>query len=110
MNKCRECNFENGENVMYCQNCGTKLMVKKALFQKENAKLWAGFNMKGNSIAPLACMGIENQAERELGKVSTIPKLARVQPREDGSWFCPDCGELNIAYSKNCKGCGRDFV
>ena len=66
--------------------------------------------MKGGSIAPLACLGTEKRAEQELGKVSTIPQLAHVKPRDDGSWFCPDCGALNAIHVRNCKDCGRDFI
>ena len=110
MRVCKQCGLKNEENVRYCQKCGAKLECRVRLFQKENFKLWGGFNMKGISIAPLACMGIKNEAERELGKVSKIPKLAHVKPREDGSWFCPDCGDLNARFTKKCKGCGRDFI
>lgn len=110
MNTCKKCCTTNEAGVKYCQQCGSEIVMKKSFFKIENFKLWAGFNVKGGSIAPLACMGIEKQAEKELGKVSTIPHLTHVRPKEDGSWFCPDCGELNPAHARNCKGCGRDFV
>lgn len=112
MRECSKCKKQYEDNVTYCQNCGEKLTQKKAGkgVHDKNARLWAGFNMKGSSLAPLACMSNENVAEREFGKVSTIPDLAKVTPKEDGSWYCPDCGEHNAPYARNCKGCGRDFV
>lgn len=110
MNKCKKCGEFNEKGVRFCQNCGAQIVPKRKFFDRDNFKLWAGFNVKGGSIAPLACLGIEKQAEKELGKVSTIPQLAHVKPKGDGSWFCPDCGELNNTHARTCKGCGRDYI
>lgn len=106
--KCKNCSFENIIGTNYCQNCGAKLK-KKHFFQFSNTKYIAGMGHKGSSIAPLGVMSIENQT-KDLGEHVLQKHLVKVCPRNDGSWFCPDCGELNPKYSQFCKRCGRDFL
>ena len=38
-------------------------------------------------------------------KHSTVD--TRVEMKENGDWYCPDCGERNGAGHMFCKGCGR---
>ncbi len=108
--KCKICGVENLDGTRYCQNCGSKLEQKLSdKLPWKNAKVYAGLGHKGSSIAPLGAMAIEKQS-RELGEVTKHENLIKVCPRPDGTWYCPDCGELNEQYKTFCKNCGRDYV
>ncbi len=108
--KCKICKAENLPGTHYCQNCGGKLKVKNSgglLWEK--GKAFAGLGHKGSSIAPLGAMAVENQG-KEFGEMTFRKNLVKVCPKKDGSWYCPDCGELNEQYKNFCKNCGRDYV
>lgn len=111
--RCIHCRTENVEGTTYCQNCGAKMAVKVSL--RESLRLWgnkkafAGMGIRGTSIAPLAAMSIEKSGEWLENQKKKGKKLVPVRPLEDGSWYCPDCGELNQKHTTFCKGCGRDF-
>lgn len=108
--ECNICGMENLDGTHYCQGCGCKLKKKTfGGFPWKSAKAFTGLGHKGSSIAPLGAMAIENQS-KELGKVTVHKTLVKVCPREDGTWYCPDCGELNGQYKNFCKNCGRDYV
>lgn len=108
--KCQTCGAENSEGTHYCQNCGGKLKVKvSGRFSWEHGTAFAGLGHKGSSIAPLGAMAIENQG-KDLGKITVRKNLVKVCPRKDGSWYCPDCGELNEKYKNFCRNCGRDYI
>lgn len=108
--ECKTCGTENLDGTHYCQNCGSKLKQKiPGGFPWKNAKAYAGLGHKGPSIAPLGAMAIENQS-KEFAKTDTHTNLVKVCPRQDGTWYCPDCGELNEQYKNFCKNCGRDYV
>lgn len=108
--KCSNCTFDNVDGTRYCQRCGTKLKIRVPLFDFgwKNSRYSAGAGQKGSSMAPLGAMAVEKQAN-SLGNVKNSKNLVKVHPLKDGSWYCPDCGELNAKYTLNCKGCGRDF-
>lgn len=108
--KCKNCNFKNLDGTKYCQRCGRSLKTKRPpLFSWKDTKVYAGLGHWGSSIAPLGAMKIENTAS-ELGGVTKRSNLVKVQPLEDGSWYCPDCGTKNNPRTMFCKGCGRDFT
>lgn len=107
--KCKKCGFENLFGTKYCQRCGEVVKVKKRFWNSKNTKYAAGAGQKGVSLAPLGAMAIEEQA-KELGPVTTHKNLVKVCPMVDGTWYCPDCGELNRKDSNFCKGCGRDYI
>ncbi len=109
MTTCKKCNASNMPGTKYCQRCGSKLKETAKLFDWKNTKFLAGAGNKGPSIAPLAMMSVAN-GTKDLGPVTTVKNLVKVNPLEDGRWYCPDCGELNAKHSFVCKGCGRDFV
>lgn len=110
--KCGKCSFENLEHTAYCQRCGTKLRQKKTLgrlLKSLDLKDIAGAGAKGVSAAPMAGRVIEDQA-KEVSVPGGMPaKKAKVLPLDDGSWFCPDCGEHNRTGTAFCKGCGRSI-
>ena len=107
--KCKECDTENLDGTKYCCNCGAKLKLKMGKASWGGSKPLAGVGQKGSSLAPLGAMAIKRQSA-ELGKVTTHTTLIKVVPKEDSTWYCPDCGELNPKFSTFCKGCGRDYV
>lgn len=108
--ECRICGMENLDGTHYCQTCGSRLKQKAfGGIPWKNAKAFAGLGHKGPSIAPLGAMAIESQS-KELGEVTARKTLVKVCPRKDGTWYCPDCGELNGQYKNFCKNCGRDYV
>lgn len=42
--------------------------------------------------------------------IASVPKApVKIIPKDDGSWYCPDCGQHNEKSRRVCKGCGRDF-
>ena len=107
--KCKHCEFDNLDGTKYCQRCGKKLSNHLIDSKWNKTKYLAGTGHKGSSLAPLGGMAIENQA-KSLGGIITHKHLTKVCPLEDGSWYCPDCGEPNPKHSTFCKGCGRDYV
>lgn len=107
--KCKYCEFENLDGTNYCQRCGKKLTRSLGHSKWKKQKYLAGNGTRGSSLAPLGGIAIENQA-KSLGGILTHKHLVKVSPLENGSWYCPDCGELNAKYSRFCKGCGRDYV
>lgn len=102
--KCRKCGFENYSGTRYCQRCGQAQKVKAPLFG-DNLAYIAGAGDKDISIAPL--LASQNNKTDNLVK-SRVASKVKVNPLEDGRWYCPDCGELNEKFAKTCKGCGRD--
>jgi predicted amidophosphoribosyltransferase len=103
---CKNCGFENLEGTNYCQKCGKKLIVKNKFIKSLDFGSVSGTGAKGVSVAPLAAKAISNEA----GKIKQNKnKIVKVIPLKDGSWHCPDCGQLNKPYSLYCKGCGRDI-
>ncbi|MDO4454301.1 MAG: zinc ribbon domain-containing protein [Eubacteriales bacterium] len=109
--KCAKCSFENSAGTTYCQNCGAHLKTKQKFFQWRDMKYLCGLTHRGVSIAPLGAMAVENQGKSlECPTSNPRKSFVKVQPRQDGTWYCPDCGELNQKYSQICKGCGRDFL
>lgn len=101
---CRKCKFENHDGTKFCQNCGAELSYKKSL----NLKGIAGMGMKGVSAAPLAARTVEGQANQLKNQSAKNKIHVKTLPLEDGSWYCPDCGEHNKASAYFCSGCGRD--
>jgi len=98
---CKKCNFENYDGTRFCQKCGAELTSKR-LFDLKGI---AGLGMKGVSAAPLAARTIEGQSKEFKNKSKVYVKT---QPLNDGSWYCPDCGQYNKVSSYFCSGCGRD--
>lgn len=102
---CRKCNFQNYDGTKFCQKCGEKLPCKSFL----NLNGIAGMGMKGVSIAPLGAKSVQNQAKEEFKDTGAKNSVhVKTVPLEDGSWYCPDCGEYNSSFALFCSGCGRD--
>lgn len=110
MIKCNYCKFENLNDTRYCQKCGKRLSGHTSLLGWKALQPLAGTGARGTSIAPIAALTIDEQAQ-ELGVDKSPANVQRVNviPLPDGSWFCPECGDHNKPYSRICSGCGRDF-
>lgn len=106
--KCKHCGFENAEGSRFCQGCGTALDQKKRGIKGENLKFAAGTGLKDSSLAPLIAMNIEKDAAQNK-KAPAQNAPVKIVPKDDGSWYCPDCGQHNVKGRRVCKGCGRDY-
>ncbi|MEA5011873.1 MAG: zinc ribbon domain-containing protein [Angelakisella sp.] len=106
MSRCEKCNANNQESANFCYNCGSGLKKKTSIFSRNHIKYVSGLGHKGVSLAPLAEMAIEN-APFMIDHPEPEP-CAKVITKEDGSWFCPCCGELNSKTALFCKGCSKD--
>ena len=89
---------------------GEKLKKKKAKSSFRGLIPISGLGQTGQkgaspSLAPLAGFAIEKQA-KELGESHRNPKYPciKIVPLDDGTWYCPLCGEKNTGSF--CKGCG----
>lgn len=114
MKICKDCGFSNLDGTNYCQGCGSYLNSKKAKNMQNkkrgNFGFLAGNGLKDVSIAPLAILGLEKMAQKDLDLQKLNKKsYVKVIPLENGDWYCPDCGEYNQPHSFHCKGCGREF-
>lgn len=98
MIKCRACGQENCRDTRYCQKCGGELPAK---FTYKLGFL-AGNGLKEASVAPIMTSDFCSPTVRARRKVPVFPL-------EDGSWFCPDCGDKNLKAAVFCRGCGREL-
>lgn len=103
---CKSCNYENPEQSKYCQHCGTTLTKKHRFSLGNESRTIAGTGTRGISIAPLGGLAVEKQAA-EMATEQIKKKFPRivVKPLEDGTWYCPLCGDKNKRQNI-CKGCG----
>lgn len=106
--KCTICSYENPEQSKYCQHCGTELKRRHKFGLGNESRTIAGTGARGSSIAPLGGLAVESQAaEMAAGKIKNkFPRII-IKPLEDGTWYCPLCGDKNIGQNI-CKGCGFD--
>lgn len=87
----------------YCQHCGTSLHVKVGKVARVNNctnKTKEVVRSKDVAVIPLT------KRQRNIsGRV--IPRMI-ITPHEDGTWFCPLCGDKNTGLG--CKSCGFEVV
>lgn len=112
--RCKACHHENQENAHFCTECGAQLEEEEkgsgsflthsfAANPNNNMQYARGFN-------PSALVDSEllehTMTEDGIGmEQKTID--TRVEKKENGDWYCPDCGEENTSGHMCCKGCGR---
>ena len=105
---CQKCGFENYPHTKYCQKCGSSIvtLTKDKFFHFFLGGI-ARICNPSYTIAPLIGLQLDN-----TNQISNSPsyKNVPVVPLEDGSWYCPDCGEHNNKNRYICYGCGRDFI
>lgn len=104
MRKCSRCSFENYSEANYCQKCGKYIKGRRISLCHVFAGGLAKFANSGYVMAPLIGLQIDSSKKSNLKK-SNIPII----PLEDGSWYCPDCGEHNKKNQFICRGCGKEY-
>ncbi|WP_455717811.1 hypothetical protein [Anaerosporobacter sp.] len=96
--KCSKCSFNNPVGSKYCQHCGTRLHVQAGKVARVNGsenRTKDGVRSQGVTVIPLA------KKHRDIsGKI--MPQIS-ITPHEDGTWFCPLCGDKNAELI--CKSC-----
>lgn len=101
--KCSKCSFNNPVGSKYCQHCGTRLHVRVGKVARVNTsdnRMINGVRSQEVAVIPLT------KKDRDIsGKI--IPRIS-ITPREDGTWFCPLCGDKNTGFS--CKSCKFERV
>ena len=93
---CKECGFDNDNVAKYCQKCGSHLKPKKSLkkiMESLNFGSISGSGAKGVSIAPL--VGIDIDKNNREYEYATGKRVRKHYSLEDGSWYCPYCGNKN---------------
>ena len=111
---CRKCHHENQETAHFCTECGAQLEEgekKRRSFLEHgfapdpnaNMQLSRGFNPS----AVVDSVSLEKTMVEDSGGGQHRTVDTRVEMKEDGNWYCPDCGERNTAGHMSCKGCGR---
>lgn len=105
---CKKCKFYNSKGTRYCQNCGNPLKKSfQGFLESLNLSGLAGIGLKDSSIAPLITEDfLRKTSGSQSYSVNGHDKIPVIQ-KEDGSWFCPDCGEKNKKNAICCKNCGR---
>ena len=76
-------------------------------FESLNFEPLVGLSKRGTNFDPLFSIStstLTHDCARTDANHRNIPAV----PKKDGTWFCPDCGNKNIAYSMFCSECGRD--
>lgn len=107
MIKCNLRNYFNITGTRYCQKCGNFIKRKSFVnfFKGMNFGGIAGLGSRGVSIAPATQLTMEISGKFEKYSKSK-KKTVMVVPLEDGTWYCPDCGQYNKSHSYICLGCG----
>lgn len=103
MVECLKCHFENYDGTVYCQKCGNYLKKSKVHLNHGFFGAIAKLSNSGNTMAPLVGLQVDANAKNTTKTHHKAPII----PLEDGSWYCPDCGEHNKKAQYICRGCGR---
>lgn len=113
---CNSCNYPNNDNANFCCRCGAELyndtLVSESIgntataFSIPTAGVRAFSGVNGNYALQTAAMAVRNSV-KEHETLREYTTNVKVQPMENGDWFCPDCGELNNHNDRSCRGCGK---
>lgn len=114
---CENCHHWNEKSASFCMGCGAALKSKEPLKQRwidhplaqglppdpnANMQLSRGFNPAAVVNAQMTERGTVSPSEQDGVRVH-----AKVERKEQGDWYCPDCGEWNANGRVCCRGCGR---
>ena len=94
--KCGKCSFSNLAGSRYCQHCGTRLYVRRGKITREQVnetRTIEGVRAHVVSATPLA--------KRYRNTSGSIMPRIPITPQEDGTWFCPLCGDENTMFECN---------
>lgn len=100
MKICSKCSFNNQDPARYCQHCGTLLVEGKRSLRDRIKNRKYRSEEKGISVVPLASLEFDKNPNR-----NTRSKVTQGHSLEDGSWFCPYCGQKNKVYQFSCSKC-----
>nr|WP_302598952.1 zinc ribbon domain-containing protein [uncultured Cellulosilyticum sp.] len=99
MKLCSKCNFNNQDPARYCQHCGALLETKRSLMDRiRNRK----FRSEDKNVSAIPVTGLEFVKNQDR---NTRSKVTQGHSLEDGSWFCPYCGQKNKVYQFTCSSC-----
>ncbi len=96
MKICSECNFTNQDQAQYCQHCGALLKETKRSIKTFIKSFVKG--KKEEDVLAKAIIGLNLDG-------SSYSKVTQSHTLEDGSWFCPYCGQKNKAFQFTCSKC-----
>ena len=86
-----------------------KLRRRHRLSSQDGGIIAALANGQAFGLAPLVGMQIDKDAKSK--DIQRSPQfLVKVEPLEDGGWYCPDCGNSNFPHASFCSNCGRVFT
>ncbi len=112
---CKTCNYPNYDNANFCCRCGAPLYKDTVVSSPVGKTVTAysiptsgirAFQGIGNYALQRAVLEVRNRGKNHQ-KLKEYTTYAKVQPMENGEWFCPDCGELNNHNDRSCRGCGK---
>lgn len=107
MIKCSACSFDNLNGTRFCQRCGAGLKRRRGL-SATGGGIIASLANPSMGLATFVGIQVDRNAAAHSSQRSKRAPV-RVVPFRDGSWYCPDCGNLNSSYTQFCAECGRDF-
>lgn len=100
MKLCSKCSFNNQNPARYCQHCGTLLAETKLSFRDRIRNRKNRDEERVVSVVPLTSLEFDKSQNR-----NTRSKVTQSHTLEDGSWFCPYCGQKNKVYQFTCSRC-----
>lgn len=115
---CKNCNAYNDSRANFCAQCGGELYESTLVTSPIVGSVTAtnaptsgirAFSGIGNGYLQSAAMRVRNSIEDSprSDTYHSHPTRARAYIRKNGTWICPDCGELNGHEKLYCTSCGR---
>lgn len=116
---CKNCSTQNDPRANFCAGCGEALYDGTVVTYPAARQRITATHAPTSGIRVFSGMGngyLHSAAMNAVHAVETIPRSdayhpnptnARAYLRKNGTWICPDCGELNGHEKLWCTGCGR---
>lgn len=115
---CKNCNAWNDSSANFCAQCGGELYESTLVTSPNTDRVTATyaptagirvFSGFGNGYVQSAAMNVLNSVEQtpRSDAYHSYPTRAKAYLRKNGTWICPDCGELNGHEKLYCTSCGK---
>ena len=115
---CKKCSAWNDDSAKFCSKCGGELYKSTMVTSPIHGRVAPtaiptsgvrAFSGIGNGYLQSVVNSTlsTSEAAARSDTYHSYPTHARIIPRSDGTWICPDCGELNGHEKLYCTGCGR---
>ena len=115
---CKRCYSRNDNDANFCSKCGGELYEGTLVTSPVTDRVTAqsvptsgirAFSGIGNGYLHSAAMTAftASEAEPRSDTYHSYPTRAKVHLSKNGTWICPDCGELNGHEKLWCTGCGK---